>query len=118
MIIKLNEMVFYGFHGTHDEERSLGQRFVVSARLHTDPALDKSIRHLEDTIDYTNVYADIRKVMETQQFHLLEVCANVLADLLIEKYPLLCRVELCIKKPSVPIQGTLASVEVQLCKDR
>jgi len=37
MIIRLNEMVFYGFHGLHDEERKLGQRFIVTAQLFTDP---------------------------------------------------------------------------------
>lgn len=118
MIIKLNEMVFYGYHGTHDEERRLGQRFIVSARLHTDPALDAQIRHLEDTVDYTSVYADIREIMESHQFQLLEVCANTVAEKLLDSYPLLCKVELCIKKPSVPIQGSLASVEVQLCRER
>lgn len=30
-------MVFYGYHGVHDEERKLGQRFVVSATLYTNP---------------------------------------------------------------------------------
>ena len=36
MIIRLNQMVFYGFHGVHDEERRLGQRFIVSVALYTD----------------------------------------------------------------------------------
>lgn len=118
MIIKLNEMVFYGFHGTHDEERRLGQRFIVNVKLHTDDAGDGQIRHLEDTVDYTKVYADIKEIMETRQFYLLEACANTVADELLKNYSLLTRVELCIRKPSVPIQGSLASVEVQLCKAR
>ncbi|HPN40826.1 MAG TPA: dihydroneopterin aldolase [Candidatus Cloacimonadota bacterium] len=118
MIIKLNEMVFYGFHGVHDEERRLGQRFIVSAILHTDPALDPGIRNLEDTVDYTKVYDDIREIMETHQFQLLEVCANTVADKLLLDYPLLTAVELRIQKPSVPIQGSLSSVEVELCRKR
>ena len=118
MTIKLNEMVFYGYHGVHDEERRLGQRFIVSVELHTDPALDAGIRHLEDTVDYTRVYADVREIMETHQFQLLEVCANTVADKLLRDYPLLTEVSLRIQKPSVPIQGSLASVEVELCKKR
>lgn len=118
MIIKLNDMVFYGYHGVHDEERRLGQRFIVSVLLHTDPALDAGIRHLEDTVDYTRVYADVREIMETHQFQLLEVCANTVADKLLRDYPLLTEVSLRIQKPSVPIQGSLASVEVELCRKR
>jgi len=118
MIIKLNEMVFYGFHGVHDEERRLGQRFIVSVTLYTDPALDSRIRNLEDTVDYTKVYDDIREIMETHQFQLLEVCANTVADKLLRDYHLLTSVELRIQKPSVPIQGSLSSVEVELCRNR
>jgi hypothetical protein len=35
--IKLNEMVFYGYHGVHAEERALGQRFIVSVTFITIP---------------------------------------------------------------------------------
>ncbi|HAN41398.1 MAG TPA: dihydroneopterin aldolase [Candidatus Cloacimonetes bacterium] len=118
MIIHMNEMVFYGYHGVHDEERSLGQRFVVSVSLFTDPAKDAAIKHLNDTVDYTKVYDDIREIMESQQFQLLEVCANTLAERLLTSYPLLTRVKINIQKPSVPIVGILSSVEVELCRDR
>ena len=118
MIIRLNEMVFYGFHGTHDEERRLGQRFIVTVQLHTDPAQDSKIKRLEDTTDYTKVYEDIRELMETHQFLLLEDCANTLAGKLLEDYPLLRQVEVNIQKPSVHIPGSLKSVEVELSRSR
>ncbi len=118
MIIRMNEMVFYGYHGVHDEERRLGQRFVVSAKLFTDEAKDEFIQHLDDTVDYTKVYADIREIMESHQFQLLESCANTVANKLLMNYPLLSRVEIRIRKPSVPIVGSLSSVEVELCKNR
>lgn len=118
MKIRLNEMVFYGFHGVHDEERRLGQRFIVSATLYTDSALDAKIRNLEDTVDYTKVYDDIREIMESSQFHLLESCANTIADKLLAGYELLQKVKICIQKPSVAIQGSLRSVEVELKRSR
>ncbi len=118
MIIRLNEMVFYGYHGVHDEERKLGQRFVVTVQLFTDPAQDKNIRHLEDTVDYTKVFHDIREIMESHSFQLLEACANVVSDKLLADFPMLQKVMICIKKPSVPIQGSLGSVEVELSRSR
>ena len=118
MIIKLNEMLFYGFHGVHDEERRLGQRFTVTAHLYTSNAKDGEITRLEDTVDYTQVYDDIREIIETHQFQLLEVCANTIANKLLADYPLLEKVCLFIQKPSVPIQGILASVEVEISKER
>jgi dihydroneopterin aldolase len=111
-------MVFYGYHGVHDEERKLGQRFIVSASLHTNSALDAGIRNLEDTVDYTRVYADIKEIMESRQFQLLECCANTIADRLLADYPLIESLSICIQKPSVPIQGSLKSVEVEVFRQR
>ena len=118
MKIHLNEMVFYGYHGVHDEERKLGQRFIVSASLHTNSALDAGIRNLEDTVDYTRVFADIKEIMESRQFQLLECCANSIADRLLADYPLIESLSICIQKPSVPIQGSLKSVEVEVFRQR
>lgn len=118
MIIRLNDMIFYGFHGVHDEERKLGQRFVVTLDLQTDPALDGQIRHLDQTVDYTKVYAQIREIMETHQFQLLEACANKVADQLLAGFPLIQSVRVRIQKPSVPIPGSIHSVEVELFRSR
>ncbi len=118
MRISLNEMVFYGFHGVYDEERRLGQRFIVTIHLYTDASLDAQIHKLEDTIDYTLVYADVKEIMETHQFHLLELCANTISKKLLEDYPLVHEVGVCIQKPSVAIQGSLKSVEVEIQRCR
>lgn len=116
MIIRLNDMVFYGFHGVHDEERKLGQRFIVTVHMHTDPGIDSQIKHLEDTVDYTKVYAEIKQILETRQFYILEDCANMIADKLLADFPLIRSVTVCIQKPSVAIQGILKSVEVELTR--
>lgn len=116
MKISLNEMVFYGYHGVHAEERSLGQRFIVTAKLYTYEERDRFIEHLDQTVDYTQVYTRIKEIFETQQFQLLESCANRIADALLQDFPLLRRLKIKIEKPSVPIQGSLKSVEV--CLDR
>ncbi len=118
MKISLNEMVFYGYHGLFDEERKLGQRFVVSVHLYTDQARDGLIHRLEDTVDYTQVFAVIKDVMESEQFHLLEHCANIIADRLLDEFTMIAKARICIQKPSVAIQGSLHSVEIELVRER
>ena len=118
MIIRLNDMVFYGYHGVNDEERKLGQRFIVNLEMQTHPETDSVIKRLEDTVDYTKVYAEIREIMESRQFLLLENCANIVADKLLTDFPLIWKLKLCIQKPSVPIQGILRSVEVEVQRSR
>lgn len=112
MRIRLNEMVFYGYHGVFPEERKLGQRFVVSLEVETDPALDHNIRHLNDTVNYERVFTMVKHHMENQQFELLENCAVEILDHLFEEFSLIIGAEVSIRKPGVAINGSLESAEV------
>jgi 7,8-dihydroneopterin aldolase/epimerase/oxygenase len=114
MKIHLYDMIFYGHHGVHPEERKLGQRFQVDFTLETDPSNDKAIRHLDDTIDYTRVYAMIKEILENREFLLLEDCANTILDSVMEKFPSITHTSVKIRKPSVPINGSLSSVEIEM----
>ena len=118
MKICLNEMVFYGFHGVFVEERSLGQRFIVSLHLTTAAEDDSKIQKLEDTVDYTKVYALLKDIMETDQFHLLENVANAILDRVLHEFALVSKAEVFIQKPSVAIQGSLKSVELVMERSR
>ncbi len=118
MKICLNDMVFYGYHGVFAEERSLGQRFIVSLQLTTYAEHDSEIHKLEDTVDYTKVYALLKEIMESDQFHLLESVANAILDRVLAEFSLVCKAEVFIQKPSVAIQGSLKSVEIVMERTR
>ncbi len=114
MKIHLHDMVFFGFHGIHAEERKLGQRFVITFTFETDPKNDEKIKHLHDTTDYTKVYSIIKDIFLNREFHLLEDCANVILDSVLERFPSIIHAVVKIKKPSVPINGSLSSVELEM----
>jgi dihydroneopterin aldolase len=118
MKIHLNEMVFYGYHGVYPEERKLGQRFIVDFTYESAPEHDGKIKHLEDTIDYTKVYDIIRHTLEEREFYLLEVCANTILDYILREFKDIIYANVRIKKPSVPINGSLSSVEVEMERTR
>ena len=114
MKMHLNEMVFYGHHGVHPEERKLGQRFVVNFIYETNPKQDQSMEHILDTIDYTKVFSIIKHVMEKEEFLLLENCADTILVTVLETFPKIIHATVKIRKPSVPIRGSLGSVEVEM----
>ncbi|PID28384.1 MAG: dihydroneopterin aldolase [Candidatus Cloacimonadota bacterium] len=118
MKIYLNDMVFYGYHGVHPEEQVLGQRFIVNITVETDPETDDTIESLEQTVDYTLIYAEVKHLMENQVFQLLESCANSILDRLLENFPEIVSAAVNIKKPSVPIRGSLAGVAVEMKRTR
>lgn len=118
MKIKLNKMVFFGFHGTQPEERALGQRYIVDFMLETESSKDSKIRYIEDTVDYTRVFDVIKKVMEKHSYQLMENCANHVLNEIIESFPEVIRAEISIKKPGVPINGSLDSAEIIMMRER
>jgi len=118
MKVHLKELVFYGYHGTAPEERTLGQRFVVNFTFETAQKHDQEISHLSDTVDYTKVFEIIRHIIEEHTFHLLENCANMILDEVFEKFDAIMMANVKIKKPSVPIKATLDAVELEMERSR
>ncbi len=118
MKVHLNNMIFYGYHGVHPEERKLGQRFIVTLTFETDPELDTSIQTLEQTVDYTRVFDDVKHIMETHQFYILEKCANEILDVILTNYPKIVKANISIRKPFVAINASLDGVEVEMERER
>eukprot|EP01026_Neomeris_dumetosa_P045888 TRINITY_DN38976_c0_g1_i3.p2 TRINITY_DN38976_c0_g1~~TRINITY_DN38976_c0_g1_i3.p2 ORF type:complete len:214 (+),score=9.13 TRINITY_DN38976_c0_g1_i3:1-642(+) len=114
--IFLKGMVFHGYHGVLNEEKVLGQKFVVDAELYC--RLDKAGESddLKDTIDYAAVYKDIRQVVEERQFQLQERVVSLIASELFKKYSMLQGVQLKIYKPHVALPGVLDGVGAKIVR--
>ncbi|MPZ15290.1 MAG: dihydroneopterin aldolase [Chloroflexi bacterium] len=117
--IRLNGMTFYGYHGVLPEERSLGQRFVVDVELFTDLRPAGTSDDIKRTVNYTDIYRTVRDVVTGPPFHLIEAVAEQIAGHILEQHPTVERVVARVKKPEVPIPGSvLSSSEVWIDRDR
>ncbi len=111
--ISLNNIVVYGFHGVHQEEKTLGQRFEIDLEYRlanpTFPWKDEE----RATVSYVNAHKIVSRVCSEKNFNLIETLGNRI----IEEMRSLYSVDLIIvriRKPSVPIQGILDHVEVEV----
>lgn len=118
MKITLKNMIFYGYHGLHEAERTLGQRFGVDITVQTEPELDNKVKHLDDTVDYTKIFHEVKEEVENYKYHLLEKLASKVLDRILDKFPLVIKCKIAIKKIAVPINGTLDHVELEMVKER
>ena len=116
--ITLSTMVFYGYHGDLPEEKTLGQRFVIDRVLTLDIAAAAASDDLHKTVDYTQVYRICRETVEKDRFKLIETLAAHVIDRVLLACPIVERVDIVIKKPSVPIAGILDHVAVETSKTR
>ena len=78
MRISLDKLVFFGYHGLYAEEKKLGNTYIIDVLIDFTPK-QSSINHLEQTIDYVQVYALIQKIMAVQT-PLLETIVINIAD--------------------------------------
>lgn len=116
--IALEGMVFYGYHGVYEEERRLGQRFVVDLRLDVDLREAGRSDRLEASVDYVQVYRDVRAVVEGEPLRLIEAVAERIAQVVLDRHPRVARVTVTVKKPAVPLPGALAHAAVTLSRGR
>lgn len=116
--ITLSNMVFYGYHGDLPEENTLGQRFTIDLVLTLDIGEAAATDNLHKTVDYTRVYAICRATVEKDRFKLIESLAGHVLDRVLAACPVVDKVSITIKKPSVPIAGILDHVAVETSKSR
>ena len=106
--ILMEGMLFFGKHGAREEERSLGQQFEVEVEIEADLSVSRASDKLQDAIDYGEVYATVKAVMEGPSRSLLERLADEIASRLLTQFsPLAVRVR--VKKPRLPVRGGVTS---------
>jgi dihydroneopterin aldolase len=100
MTIELESLVVFGHHGYLEEERRLGQRFLVDLWVDVDEAATTSDR-IEDTVDYRRLAALVREVFAGPERLLLEGLAGAVADGIVERFSAVERVRVRVRKPDV-----------------
>lgn len=111
-IIRLEDLHFYARIGVEEEERKVGNEFIVNVKIITD-ASRFIPENLETTISYAEVYDIIRYVME-QQWLLLESASQTIAAKIRQRWPIVWEVHVKIAKVSPPISGIQGSCSVEI----
>jgi dihydroneopterin aldolase len=84
-ILRLEGMHFFGHHGCLEEERRAGVHLDVDVEVRTDIRAASSSDRVEDTIDYSRLVEVCRKLVEEEQFQLVETVAERLASALLDE---------------------------------
>jgi dihydroneopterin aldolase len=100
MTIELRGLVVFGRHGYLEEERRLGQRFLVDLWVDVDETAAASDL-IEDTVDYRRLAALVREVFSGPERLLLEGLAGAVADGIVARFDAVDRVRVRVRKPDV-----------------
>lgn len=114
--IKINHLEVYCNHGVFQEEKVLGQKFLISATLFVDIRKPGLTDDLTKTIHYGKVSHYIERFMKNNTYQLIESAAEHLAmDLLLE-FPIMEKIKIEIQKPWAPIGLPLENVAVEITR--
>ncbi|MBY0124435.1 dihydroneopterin aldolase [Bacillus sp. S/N-304-OC-R1] len=116
--ITLNKMAFYGYHGVFQEETRLGQRFFVDLTVETDLKKAGQTDHLEDSINYAELYQVCKEIVEGKPFKLVEAVAEKIAGEMLNRFKTISQVTVRVVKPDPPIPGHYESVAVEITRSR
>lgn len=118
--LSLLGMRFQGRHGVFPEERVTPQPFEVDLVLHADLAAAAERDELDATVDYGALFDIVRAIVEGTSRDLIEALAGTIARAALAATPpeIVDAVEVRVRKPEAPIDGTFDTVEVSLLRAR
>lgn len=106
---------FYGYHGVAEEERRLGQRFLMDVELKMDLRPAGGSDELSASVDYAEVLRLVKEIGEKEQYQLLEALAERVAAVLLERFPA-AEVKVRASKPAPPLPGAFEAVGVEISR--
>jgi len=115
--ITLTGLRVFGRHGVYDEERRLGQDFLIDVTLHVDTRAAAASDDVADTVHYGEMAEQIAAIVAGEPVDLLETLAARIADHLLA-IGLVDRVRVTVHKPDAPIPLSFADVAVTIERTR
>lgn len=110
--IKIENLEIYAYHGVFPEEKEKGQPFYVNVTMHTDLRMAGQTDDLTTSTHYGEVALLLKEKMTETSYDLIERVAEVCAEAILVKFPLIRGVDLEVRKPKAPIPMTFESVSV------
>lgn len=112
--IYIRDLEVYAFHGCNEEEKSMGQKFLISAELFLDLSKAGESDDLTKTVNYGELCEKLEEEFKKNKYNLIEKCAEELSKYILKNYDIVKRVKLMIKKPWAPIRKLLDHVAVEI----
>jgi len=112
-IIEIEGMEFYAFHGHFEEERIVGNHFLVDLKMEVETEKASQTDNLEDAVNYQTAYNLIKNEMQEKSY-LLEHVAQRILNRLFENLKGLSSASVKVRKINPPMGGVIKSVSVTL----
>jgi dihydroneopterin aldolase len=114
-LIRLKDITVFPHLGVGDLEKAWVQKVTLDVELSLDLAKAGRSDHIDDTVDYQQVYQLIREVSDSRKYHLVEALAERIAKAIQDRFPVE-QVLVRVRKLSLPFDAHLNCVEVEIIR--
>jgi dihydroneopterin aldolase len=108
--IHLKDLVFQAHHGLYEEEKILGNTFILNVHVHYLYEAEM-VTQLQQVVNYETIFSMVQKRM-MQATPLLETIAMELCNSIMESFDMVHGVFVSIEKTNPPIEALNGSVIV------
>lgn len=109
--IALEGMHFFAYHGYYEEERIVGNQFIIDTFVDVD-TFDSKDDDINDTVNYEVIY-DIVKSHMVKKYKLLETIALNISSELKTKFPKITKVKVRVAKIGPQLGGEVDKAVIE-----
>ncbi|WP_069998663.1 2-amino-4-hydroxy-6-hydroxymethyldihydropteridine diphosphokinase [Cellulosilyticum sp. I15G10I2] len=114
--IYIQNLEVFAHHGVFEEEKRLGQKFLISMVLTLDLRSAALSGDLKQSVHYGELCEGVEAFFKETSYDLIETAAEKTAEFVLQKYPGLQSIKLTIKKPWAPILKSVDYVAVEITR--
>ncbi|MEP3277144.1 MAG: dihydroneopterin aldolase [Stappiaceae bacterium] len=116
--IVLENLTFYAFHGLHEEEARLGQRFHIDLECGLDLTEASETDDMKTSVCYASLTKSVEDVVTKSRFYLIERLAGAIAEAAFAVDRKILTVKVRVHKPGAPLPLAAGRVSVQITRKR
>ena len=116
--IYLKDIEIFANHGVFQEEKTLGQKFILSLELSLDIKEAATNCDLTKSVHYGELCHKVIEVFQEESLDLIESVVNKVANFILDNYVMVKAVKVLLKKPWAPIGRNLDYAAVEITRER
>ena len=116
--IYLKDIEIFANHGVFQEEKTLGQKFILSLELALDIKEAAITCDLSKSVHYGELCHKVIDIFQEESLDLIESVVNKVANFILDNYSMVKYVKVLLKKPWAPIGRNLDYAAVEITRER
>jgi len=116
--LTIKNATYYGYHGVAAAEKALGGRYQIDIELWYNAEAAVNTDDISYALNYQDVLYSVSDIMQNENFNLIEALANEILIVLFDKFAIVEKATIKIRKLNAPVNQYLDFIEVERTLDR